>query len=68
MIKLKSDIISLGCLSGELQTPVAQLSAIAVELGVSPSIRIDNVPHYSNGDAERIAKRVRAFMQRDPAG
>lgn len=55
------EIVSLGRLAGEIQYPLAALRKAATELGMTATLTINGIDHFSVEDAERIAERVRAI-------
>ncbi len=58
-----TQILSFGCMAGELQTPVSRLQEIAKQLGITPSSTINNVPYFNAADVERIADQIRSESQ-----
>ncbi len=56
----ESRITSIGCLAGQLQTPVSKLQEIAAALGIIPTSTINNAPYFDAADVERIAERIRS--------
>lgn len=61
------NITSIGVLAGEIQAPVKQIAEVAKQLGIVPSARINNVPHFCAADVERIAAHIRTAEQLVPA-
>ena len=53
------DLTSIGCLSGQLQTPPRRIEQTAAELQITPALRINAVPHYDGAQVERIASAIR---------
>ncbi len=58
------DVIAIGRLSGELQTPVQRLREIVTELRIEPTAIINNIEHFDRIDAERIAMHIRSTHPR----
>jgi len=58
-----TQILSFGCMAGELQTPVSRLQKIAKQLGITPTSTINNIPYFDAADVERIADQIRSESQ-----
>lgn len=54
------DLVSIGCVAGELQTPVRDLSKILAELGIEPKLRLNRVDYFGGADVTRLAAHIRA--------
>ena len=62
-----NEIISVGCLAGQIQFPVARISSVAAVLGIAPTSIINGVRYFTAIDAERIAAHLRSAEQRPEA-
>ena len=56
---MQINITSLGKLAGELQTLPMEIKDIAREIGVEPTITINDCPFFDEGDVSRIVDRLR---------
>ena len=52
-------IISVGQAAALLQAMPSAIKQAAADLGVSPSLTINGVVHFNEGDLERIGERLR---------
>lgn len=52
-------IVSIGQAAAFIQTMPNRIRAAAEALGISPAMRINNIPHYAESDLERIAEFIR---------
>lgn len=55
---MAGDFYSIGRLAQMLGCMVPTITKAAATCGVSASLRIDDVPHFSSSDAERIRERI----------
>lgn len=62
------NIVSVGHAAGEIRATVQLIKAVATELGIQPECYIDNVPHFTQADVERIAARIRQTSHAEPIG
>ena len=53
------NITAIGPLCGQLQEPINRVRAAIDALGIEPAMRINGVPHFNEGDCERIADHLR---------
>ena len=53
------DIVSIGCLASEIQSPVSVIRSVAAQLNIVPTGHINNIPHFNGDDAARIADHIR---------
>jgi len=61
-----NDLVSIGCLAGELQTPVRTLELAAQTLGIVPALRLNRIAHFDADQVERIAQHVREQRNERP--
>lgn len=53
------DVSAVGIIAGELRCSVSSVRRFATELEIEPAMFINNIPHYTRGDIDRIAGLLR---------
>ena len=56
----KHDFTSIGQLAAHLQRPVRAIERAALSIGLVPSLRLNNIPHF---DAEQVQKLTDHFRE-----
>ena len=56
---MSTSIYSIGAIAGQTGQSVQSIKTMAARLGLTPTLTIDSVPHYSSGAVDMLA----AFMQ-----